>query len=1036
MSPSLLLMLFCGALLGALGGVAYTRHRLGAAERARSETLQIMRDLGAAAESSDSLGDAADQVGRLLFNHFEAIGYARLRAERLGDQQLWVLPAHQDAAAGVHPAGADGVHPHHIVLPAGAERLPWWPDGLHSLGVLSVPDVHACTLLIEFYNPARWPETATELLDFARQQLALVARRAPAHASTQHATPSTLALDTLPAVLQAGGASRGDANGGGSSHANHGTTPARSTRQDLWASESRFREVVEQFEDVVFISDPQRSWLQPMGPRWLDIFGLTMDEFEGKPQSYLMHVLPQDRALLDVHREFEAHLEPTDTVFRIQHPTLGPRWLRQRTRTRLHDDGLPRVYGLVSDVTVDRERELELQQARDAAEAASQAKSQFLANMSHEIRTPMNGILGMTELLLGTALNDKQRRFAHAVFRSGESLLEIINDILDFAKIEAGRLELAPADMMVRSLVEDTLELLAPRAHEKGLEVNFREEPGLPVVVRADSLRLRQVLTNVVANAIKFTERGEVTVEVSRMNDVSVPGGIMLRFVVRDTGIGIAADVLPRLFTAFSQAHSGMSRRFGGTGLGLAISKQLVELMGGTITATSAPGIGSDFVFTLPVAHVDGESSTMHLDDETMPALRVLVVDDNETNRTVLENMLGAWGMAVTLAIDGQHALDIIEGEDRSFDLALVDMQMPRLDGIGLAKALAGRPEAQDMKLVLLSSLSSPDDVKQAQQHGFERFVAKPVRKAELRQTLLGIASGRVESTPLPKLGLDVLVVEDNLVNQEVTSQMLRRLGCRVTVASSGMQGLQALCATAFDLVLMDIQMPGMDGIEALGWFRRGAGGRFDFRTLPDTPVIAVTANALEGDEQRFLDLGFDDYLSKPFRQGQLLGMINRNLPNGRINRPLTAEDARAPTDGGHGFVQSTVAAGLSDAVPRDVSDVLDPQALGRLLALDPSGQNNVLERVTRAFGTSTERLLPQLLDAMQSGDATGVRHAAHTLKSSSASVGALKLSQLCADIEGMARAGVLQGLDERINALTSETERVLVALKALTGEP
>lgn len=830
---------------------------------------------------------------------------------------------------------------------------------------------------------------------------------------------------------------------------------------DIHHTESRFRDVVEAMDDGVFISDPERSWLQPMGAQWLDIFGLTDEEVSKDPLSYLSRVLPQDRDLLTVQLEFEARMEPTDIVFRIDHPRYGLRWLRQRTRTRLYQDESPRVYGLVTDVTEERQREIDLRDARDAAEAANKAKSQFLANMSHEIRTPMNGILGMTELLLGTALNDKQRRFALAVFRSGEGLLEIINDILDFAKIEAGRLELAPTEMVLRSLVEDTLELLSPRAHEKGLEINYREELGLPQFVKADSLRMRQVLTNVVANAIKFTQKGEVTVDVSHDRGAIVPEGMMLRFSVKDTGIGIAPDVLPKLFHAFSQAHGGMSRRFGGTGLGLAISKQLVELMGGTIEAKSTPGVGSEFIFTVPVEHVTKDSGDMSFDDETMPHLRILVIDDNDTNRTVLENMLSAWGMKVELASDGLVAIERLKQEQSPlFDLALVDMHMPNMDGFEFAKVLKTDLPHLTLKLIMLSSISRPDDVHSAYSLGFYKFLPKPIRKAELRRTLLGLISGRAETIDFPKLNLDVLVVEDNAINQEVTTQMLRRLGCRSVVASSGMEGLQALCQQSFDIVLMDIQMPGMDGMEALRWFKRGSSERFQFKTKATTPVVAVTANALDGDEARFLAQGFNDYLSKPFRQGQLQMMLARCIPGQTIKSLDRVPDASVNHDALQDFgkqgtdeefmpvlapsqqeittnsssipptkaVEATVDQSASLAGPC----ILDKTAIDQLRALDPTGQHQVLKRVVNAFEISLEKLVPQLDEGLLSNDAAMIRHVAHTLKSSTASIGALKLSQICSDMENVARKGALQELGDMPNLMKHEAQLALASLKTL----
>ena len=801
---------------------------------------------------------------------------------------------------------------------------------------------------------------------------------------------------------------------------------------EMEESQARVAELAETMEDALFVSDPDRSHYQFLGPSAFDTCGVSPDRYARDHASILENVVDADRPLLAARREAEMRGEPADVTYRILHPARGIRWIRSRSRTRRLTDGSLRVYGLISDVTREREHEAEVERARDQAEAASLAKSQFMANMSHEIRTPMNGILGMTELLLGTTLNERQRRFAKAVYRSGESLLGIINDILDFSKMEAGKLELAPTDFVLRSVVEDTLELLAPRAHEKRVELSFHEAQGLPETMHGDPLRLRQVLTNLIANAIKFTERGEVVVELRRreageaaaVEQGAVP--VWVEFMVRDTGIGIAASVLPRLFTAFTQAHGGMARRYGGTGLGLAISKQLIELMGGRIEVESSPGVGSCFMFCVPLGQALGQPAR-HENAAELTGMRVLVVEDHDTNRTVLEHMLDGWGMEVTVAEDGQHALDILRGRspcDSGFDLALVDMHMPRMDGVAFGRALQAEGLQPQPRMILLSSVSPPDNVRTAQMAGFDRFVAKPVRQAELREAILEIAAQRCEEVyAMPRLAGNVLVIEDNAVNQEVIGQMLRGLGLKVRVANGALQGLRALCEAHFDLILMDIQMPGMDGVEALSWFRRGSGGRFEFLTPTDTPVIAVTANALDGDEDRFLSLGFDDYLSKPFRQRQLLAMLNKCL-----SAKPAASVGDSPPPGGavpvHGEMAWTP--------PQGTEHVLDAEALERLRELDPRGENQLLRRVIKAFETSAARLVPQVQEAMRSGDHAGVRHVAHTLKSSSASIGAMKLSQLCADIETRIRTDRLDQLEPRVEALCAEVHIVLDALKRL----
>ncbi|MFZ2297838.1 MAG: response regulator [Aquabacterium sp.] len=809
-------------------------------------------------------------------------------------------------------------------------------------------------------------------------------------------------------------------------------TVAQRALSDLEESERRFRELVESMDDGVYVSDGERAQCLYLSPQTGSLLGLSPNDATNISDRLRALVIAEDRTTLAHQEEQERRSESTDALLRLDIPGRGVRWMRHKSRSRHLLSGESRIYGLLSDVTDERQQALDLQRARDQAETASHAKSEFMANMSHEIRTPMNGILGMTELLLGTELSDKQRRFAQAVYRSGESLLEIINDILDFAKIEAGHVELSKGDFVLRTLVEDTLELLAPRAHERGLELSFREEPGLPPVVHGDPLRLRQILTNLVANAIKFTEHGEVVIDIRRASTDSArlaptdqtPDTMTLAFQVRDTGIGITAENLPRIFQAFVQAQGGMTRRYGGTGLGLPISKQLVELMGGSLNVCSTPGVGSAFSFDLPVGISHTQMAHDLVSEPHLPAYKVLVVDDNETNRTVLENMLSAWGMKVILAQSGRQALDLLLTEtqvDLDIDLALVDMHMPELDGLSMVEILRRSRRYPQLKMVLLSSLSSADEVRRAQDAGFHSVLRKPLRKTELRQTLQSLSAQLGGSEEHAQAGLHkrVLVVEDNPVNQEVCGQMLRRLGCEVRVASSALEGLRRLGEQRYDLILMDIQMPGMDGIEALTWFRNGTGKRFTFLTPPETPVIAVTANALEGDEQRFLDMGFDDYLSKPFRQGQLQQMlVAHTTPTG-----ITGAAVTPPS-------RVTRPQPASPPASTATAQLLDPDALRRLRELDPKGENHLLERVARAFETSLSRLLPQLSEAGQQQDLATVAHVAHTLKSSSASIGALKLSQMCADLESIIRRQTGEDLSSRIRDIPLEAERVQAGLQ------
>ncbi len=855
----------------------------------------------------------------------------------------------------------------------------------------------------------------------------------------------------------------------------------RRAEQALSVSERQFRAIANYTYDWEDWTGPDGKllWVNPAVER---VSGYDVQTCMSMPDYPLPMVHPQDRDAFRSHLGKLLKHEDGELEFRLLHRDGRASWAVLTGQPIADADGAD--MGLrcsVRDITERRRAAEAMRDAKEAAEAASQAKSDFLANMSHEIRTPMVGVIGMTGLLRDSDLDDVQRDYVETIHKSGEALLDVINDILDFSKIEAKRMELELTGFDLRATLEEVADILALRAFEKGLQFNCLLPEGMPVRLRGDAGRLRQVLVNLTGNAIKFTDHGEVSVDVKRLDAEESPDHCLLRFEVADTGIGIAPDRQTQLFQSFYQVDAAPTRRHGGTGLGLAISKELVELMGGRIGCDSRPGAGSLFWFEIPFLLDPDAPQAEPVPDDVLREKRVLVVDDNQTNLRVLFEYINAFGCIIDQA-DGagpaKQRLEAALADQRPYDIVVLDMMMPEVDGLTLGREIRRGGQFGHPKLVMLSSRDQRSDGRALEEAGFDAYMMKPVKRNVLQRLLSRLFESEGEAKPATRTQgshaagddrpcLRILVAEDNPTNQKVALSMLRKLGHRADAVSNGREALKALQLVPYDVVLMDVQMPEMDGLEATRRFRTLESG-----TSRRLPIIAMTAHASTTDRDRCIDAGMDGFVTKPVQREVLGETIQEEVArvagspresSVEAENPAAADVPRTPINPEADPMSTAI-----DASPGDASSRAGTLASGAgqtggesqmpTIEFEPAtlapapddGVQDAAERFTveimiqrldndeeiareiaGIFVESSRELFAELSRAVTDGDTDLVRARAHSIKGSAGNIGATTVQRLAAEMEQAGKHGDAATAKHLLPRLDAGLEQVFAVLEA-----